>query len=107
MVDITPEDIKMKQKFTQVDKGELEFQLGYFTHLTAKVLQNNENTIDVLLVKSKVCDDYISESLEYIVDLSIMENEIKNRGIYQIHGKDDILYKITRALETFNRWWVI
>lgn len=96
----------MKQKFTQVDKGGLEFQLGYFTELTAKVLRHNENTLDVLLVKSNVCDDYIRESIEYIVYLTVDDNGIKCHGIDHIHGNEVILYKITRALQTFNCLWV-
>ena len=107
MVDITPEDIKMDKKLQLVDRGELEFQIGYYTEMTAQIMMHDESNFDVLLIKKH--DQY--SSLMYMVKMERKENEIKFIEMSAIRGEKDeesmmnITFAIDHALTIFNTMW--
>ena len=109
-MDITPErrTKDMKKILTKTDRGEIEFQIGYYTELTAKTLMHNDDTIDVLLIQNH--DTY--ESLMYIAKLERKEWGISLNELSAVRGAKDedsmmeITFAIDHGLRTFNSIWV-
>lgn len=110
MVDITPERrLKdMKKILTKTDRGELEFQIGFFTELTAKALMHNDDNIDVLLIQHH--DTY--SSLMYIAKVTRKDYGLSLDELRAINGLKDeesmmgVTFAFDHAITIFNSLWV-
>ena len=88
---------------TKTDIGELEFQIGYYTNHTAKVICKTEYTMDLLLIR----DDMISgqSSLNYVVQLSTLNPQhIRIKHITEINGmfNDELGDNIKNGINKFH-----
>ena len=113
MVDITPERrLKdMKKILTKEERGEIEFQVGFYTAtiytgMVAKVMRHDNDHIDILLIQHH--EEYAS--LMYIANCVSTPDGIKIDCVSAVRGKNDedsmmeITFAIERGLDKFNYW---
>lgn len=95
----------MKRTLTKTDCGELEFQLGYYTHYTAKTIARANSGCEIALIYESVNG---SSSCDFVIDLYCDDNGIDLLHTHEIRGSInvDVLNGINKAIETFNALWV-
>lgn len=95
----------MKRTLTKTDCGELEFQLGYFTHYTAKTIAHGNSGCEIALIYESVNG---GSSCDLVIDLYCDENGFDLLHTHEIRGRIDldVLTGINKAIDTFNALWV-
>ena len=101
----------MKKILTKEERGEIEFQVGFYTGtiytgMVAKVMRHDNDNIDILLIQHH--EEYAS--LMYIANCVSTPDGIKIDCVSAVHGKNDedsmmeITFAIERGLDKFNYW---
>lgn len=101
----------MKKILTKTDRGEIEFQVEFYTStifagMVAKVMRHDNDNIDILLIQHH--DEYAS--LMYVANCVSTPDGIKINCVSAIRGKNDedsmmeITFAIERGLDRFNYW---
>lgn len=97
----------MRKILNKTDRGEIEFQIGYYTELTAKTLMHNDDNFDVLLIQNH--DTY--SSLMYVVKMERTDDGIRFIEMSAVRGDNDeesmmnVTFAIDRAITIFNSMW--
>lgn len=103
--------MNMKKILTKTDRGEIEFQVGFYTAtiyagMVAKVMRHDNDNIDILLIQHH--DEYAS--LMYVANCVSTRDGIKINCVSAIRGKNDedsmmeITFAIEHGLDKFNYW---